>query len=503
MPKVLLAILDGLGLSDNAEVNALSKAKTPYIDELFTKWPNSQLGAGGSDVGLPDGQFGNSEVGHLNIGAGRIVWQELSKINNSISNGEFFQNPALLASAKHAKQKNNIHIMGLFSDGGVHSHLDHLIALLRFFKKEGIDNVYVHAFTDGRDTSPHGGIEYVRRFEREAKEVGVGEIVSIIGRYYAMDRDKRWERTERAYKLLTEAKGVKFESAEEALAESYKSKITDEFVDAVVVGNGKDTRIEKDDAVVFFNIRGDRARQITSAFTDPEFAEFEIVPSINLHYTCFTSYDETFSNVEVAFPPRNLKNTLGEVISKNNLRQLRIAETEKYPHVTYFFNGGDEEANPGEERLMIPSPKVATYDLKPEMSAEQVTDALIDKIINDNFELIVLNYANPDMVGHTGDMAATIKAIETIDSCLKRAAEAAISRDYKVIAISDHGNSDKMRNEDGSPHTSHTLAPVPFIVINDDSVTKVNNGILADVAPSILKILKIEQPSDMEGKPLF
>ncbi|MEX1135912.1 MAG: 2,3-bisphosphoglycerate-independent phosphoglycerate mutase [Balneolales bacterium] len=503
MPKVLLAILDGLGLSDNTEVSAFTKANTPVIDNLFRKWPHSRLGAGGSDVGLPDGQFGNSEVGHLNIGAGRIVWQELSKINNSISNGDFFQNPALLESAKQAKKKNKVHIMGLFSDGGVHSHMDHLIALLRFFKKQDIENVYVHAFTDGRDTSPHGGMEYVRQFEREAEAIGVGKIVSVVGRYYAMDRDKRWDRTEKAYKLLTEGKGEKFNTAEEAFKSSYDANITDEFIDPAVIDNGSETRIEKDDALVFFNIRGDRAREITTAFTVPGFDEFETVPSINLHYTCFTSYDETFTNVKVAFPPRNLNNTLGEVISKNNLRQLRIAETEKYPHVTYFFNGGDEEANPGEERLMVPSPKVATYDLQPEMSAEQVTDALIDKMTHDDFELIILNYANPDMVGHTGDMEATIKAIETIDACMKRVLDTVISQDYKMIVISDHGNADKMMNEDGSAHTAHTLAPVPFIVVNDKEVTKADNGILADVAPSILKLLKLQQPSDMEGKPLF
>ncbi|MEX1122995.1 MAG: 2,3-bisphosphoglycerate-independent phosphoglycerate mutase [Balneolales bacterium] len=502
MPKVLLAILDGIGLSENEEVSAFAQAHTPVLDDLFRKYPSSQLGAGGSDVGLPDGQFGNSEVGHLNIGAGRIVWQELSKINKSISNGEFFENPALLESAKQAQKKNKVHIMGLFSDGGVHSHTDHLLALLRFYKKQGIENVYVHAFTDGRDTSPNGGIEYVKQFEREAGAIGVGKIVSVVGRYYAMDRDKRWERTEKAYKLLTEGQGEKFNSAEEALKSSYDASITDEFVDPAVIGDTIGTRIEKDDAVVFFNIRGDRARQITTAFTVSGFEEFDTIPSINLHYTCFTSYDATFTNVKVAFPPRDLKNTLGEVISKNNLRQLRMAETEKYPHVTYFFNGGDEVAYPGEERLMIPSPKVATYDLQPEMSAASVTDALIDKMTNDDFELIVINYANPDMVGHTGNLKATIKAIETIDACMKRVLDTVIARDYKMVVISDHGNSDKMMNEDGSPHTAHTLAPVPFLIANA-GVTQVHDGILADVAPSILKLLKVDQPSDMEGTPLY
>lgn len=503
MPKVLLAILDGLGLSDNPEVSAFHKANTPYIDSLFRNYPNSRLGAGGSDVGLPDGQFGNSEVGHLNIGAGRIVWQELSKINHSISSGEFFRNPALLASTQHAKQKNKVHIMGLFSDGGVHSHMDHLIALLKFFKKQGIENVYIHAFTDGRDTSPHGGIEYVRQFEKKAEAIGVGKIVSVIGRYFAMDRDNRWERIEKAYKLLTEGLGEKFPSAVEALKASYNNDITDEFVNPAVIANGSETRIGPDDAVVYFNIRGDRARQLTQAFTIPDFDKFGTLPSINLHYTCFTSYDETFTNVHVAFPPRDLKNTLGEIIGKNNLRQLRIAETEKYPHVTYFFNGGDEKANPGEERLLIPSPKVPTYDLKPEMSAKEVSDALVDKIVHDEFDLIVLNYANPDMVGHTGNMAATIKAIETIDACFERVAEAAISNDYKIVVISDHGNSDIMINEDGSPHTAHTLAPVPFIIVNANEVTKVKDGILADVAPTLLKLLKLNQPADMDGKPLF
>ncbi|MEX0686691.1 MAG: 2,3-bisphosphoglycerate-independent phosphoglycerate mutase [Balneolales bacterium] len=503
MPKALLAILDGIGISDDQNASAVNKANKPFIDHLFKSCPNSQLIAGGSSVGLPDGQFGNSEVGHLNIGAGRIVWQELSKINNSISNGEFFHNPALLESAKRAKKKDKVHLMGLFSDGGVHSHIDHLIALLKFFKEQGIQNVYIHAFTDGRDTSPHGGIDYVRFVENQAKKIGVGEIVSIIGRYYVMDRDNRWERTEKAYRLLTEGTGEKYGSAEDALEASYKNGITDEFSEPYVIGQGNDTRISRDDAVVFFNIRGDRARQITQAFTVPDFDKFKTIPSINLHYTCFTAYDETFTNVEVAFPPRNLTNTLGEVVSKNKLRQLRIAETEKYPHVTYFFNGGDEVPNAGEERLMIPSPKVATYDLQPEMSAIELTNALTEKITNDDFDLIIVNYANPDMVGHTGNMEATIKAIETVDTCLEKLISTAISRDYKIIVISDHGNSDKLINEDGSPHTAHTLAPVPFIVVNAPEVTKVADGILADVAPSLLKLMEIDQPSEMEGKPLF
>ncbi|MEX0929476.1 MAG: 2,3-bisphosphoglycerate-independent phosphoglycerate mutase [Balneolales bacterium] len=503
MPKVLLAILDGIGISSDSSVSAVNRADTPFLDELFRTCPHSKLSAGGSDVGLPDGQFGNSEVGHLNIGAGRIVWQELSKINNSISNGQFYQNPALLESAEQARPKNKVHIMGLFSDGGVHSHMDHLIALLRFYKQQGIDNVYVHAFTDGRDTSPFGGKEYVRHFEKEAAGMGAGKIVSVVGRYYAMDRDNRWDRTEKAYRLLTAGEGERFDSAAKALETSYEKQVTDEFANPAVIGNGGDTRIEADDAVVYFNIRGDRARQLTRAFTEPGFDKFETLPPGTLHYTSFTSYDETFTQVKVAFPPRNLVNTLGEVVSRENLRQLRIAETEKYPHVTYFFNGGKEEASPGEERLMIPSPKVATYDLQPEMSAEELTGVLEGKILKDDFDLIILNYANPDMVGHTGNMEATIRAVETVDRCLKKVVEAARAKSYDTIVISDHGNSDKLLNEDGSPHTAHTLAPVPFILISNNGVEQVSDGILADVAPSILKLLKINQPAEMEGKPLF
>lgn len=501
--KALLVILDGFGLAENPDVSAIDKAEKPFIDSLFTEHPHSRLTASGQKVGLPEGQFGNSEVGHLNIGAGRIVPQELTRINTSIKDGSFFKNEVLTTAFDRAKENGRIHIMGLFSDGGVHSDNEHLFALLKFANEKGIDDTFVHAFTDGRDTSPHGGINYVKEFEERAMKIGSGEIASIIGRYYAMDRDNRWKRTNLAYDLLVRGKGEQYDSPQKALQASYNDNVTDEFVKPKLIDPAPESRIQKNDVVIFYNIRGDRARQITRALTEDSFDEFDVESNLNLHYTTFTSYDDTFGNVHVAYPPLKLNNTLGEVVSKHHLQQLRIAETEKYPHVTYFFNGGEETPFEGESRILIPSPKVATYDLQPEMSAKEVTDALCDQIITGKHHLCILNYANPDMVGHTGDMEATIKAVETIDQQLKRTVETALEHDCKILIIADHGNADCMINEDGSPHTAHTSAKVPALIINEPEAQNMHDGILADVAPTLLKFMGIEQPEDMTGTPLY
>lgn len=501
--KALLVILDGYGLAENPDVSAIDKAKKPFINSLFQDYPHSKLSANGTDVGLPEGQFGNSEVGHLNIGAGRIVPQELTRINKDIENGSFFNNDALSSAFEKASKKGRIHLMGLFSDGGVHSHNNHLFALLRFAKKAGIDEAYVHAFTDGRDTSPHGGLEYMSTFKEKAEKIGTGTMASIVGRYYAMDRDNRWDRTQLAYDLLVNGKGEQFDDPEKALQASYDEDVTDEFVEPKLTDDSPDSRIQEDDVIVFYNFRGDRARQITRAFTEENFEEFEIEEDLNLHYVTFTSYDDDFENVNVAYPPLEIKNTLGKVVSDQHLNQLRIAETEKYAHVTYFFNGGVEESLTGEQRIMIPSPKVATYDLQPEMSAPEVTDALCAQLMTEKNHLCVLNYANFDMVGHTGDMEAAIEAVETIDQLLKKLVKTAKKHNYKILIISDHGNADYMINEDGSPHTAHTSAAVPAILINEPRAQEVNNGILADVAPTLLKLMGIPQPREMTGSPLF
>jgi 2,3-bisphosphoglycerate-independent phosphoglycerate mutase len=501
--KALLIVLDGYGIAENPEVSAIDKADTPFFDSLIKNYPHAQLSASGEDVGLPEGQFGNSEVGHLNIGAGRIVWQELSRINKSIREGEFFENSVLTEAFDKAKANGRIHFMGLFSDGGVHSHNEHLFALMEMAKKYDIDQAYVHAFTDGRDTSPHGGAEYLKEFEQKAKEIGTGTLASVVGRYYAMDRDKRWERTQKAYDLLVHGKGESVDHAAEAFSQSYSNDVTDEFILPHAVKTEQNSRIQKGDVVIFYNIRGDRARQITKALFRDEEIPFE-TQELGLHYVTFTSYDETFDSfVKVAFPPARLKNTLGEYVSGKGLSQLRIAETEKYPHVTYFFNGGEETSNKGEIRVMVPSPKVATYDLQPEMSAEEVTSKLCAELVKENFDLAILNFANPDMVGHTGDMEATIKAVEMIDRKLKKVVETAKEHHYEVLIIADHGNADCMIQPDGSPHTSHTTAPVPVILVSDTRQEPLQNGILADVAPTLLKMMGLDQPPEMTGKPLF
>ncbi len=500
--KALLVILDGYGLAENPEVSAIEKADKPFIDQLFSSNPRSKLSASGSDVGLPDGQFGNSEVGHLNIGAGRIVWQELSRINKDIEEGTFSENEVLLEAIEKSKAKNKVHILGLFSDGGVHSHNNHLFALLELLDSKGIDNAFVHAFTDGRDTAPHGGVDYMKEFQQQAEQIGTGKIASIVGRYYAMDRDNRWERTELAYNLLVNGEGEKFDSPVEALEASYEDGVTDEFVKPKLIDQSQESRIEPGDVVIFYNIRGDRARQITRALSDDDFDEFD-VKDLDLHYVTFTAYDDTFDWVHVAYPPADIKNTLGEYTSSHNLKQLRIAETEKYPHVTYFFNGGDEVAFEGEDRILIPSPKVATYDLQPEMSAPEVADALCDQLITEKYHLGILNFANPDMVGHTGDMEATIKAIETIDTQLNKVVDTATEHGYKMLIIADHGNADCLIQEDGSSHTAHTTALVPAVIVNAGQDLKMHDGRLADVAPTLLKLMGLDQPEEMTGKPLY
>ncbi|MDR8390581.1 2,3-bisphosphoglycerate-independent phosphoglycerate mutase [Aliifodinibius sp. S!AR15-10] len=502
--KALLVILDGYGIAENPEVSAIDKADKPFIDKLFQNNPHSKLTASGKDVGLPDGQFGNSEVGHLNIGAGRVVWQELTRINRDIEEGTFNENEVLLEAIEKAKPQNKVHILGLFSDGGVHSHNNHLFALLRLLNSKGLDNAFVHAFTDGRDTAPTGGVEYMKEFQKQAEEIGTGTIASIVGRYYAMDRDNRWERTKLAYDLLVNGQGEAFDSPIEALEDSYDDDVTDEFVKPKLIDSSPESRIAPGDVVIFYNIRGDRARQITRALTEDGFDEFNVKKDLDLHYVTFTSYDDTIDWVHVAYPPLDIKNTIGELVSSQGLKQLRIAETEKYPHVTYFFNGGDEVAFEGEDRIMIPSPKVATYDLQPEMSAPQVADTLCEQLEADKYDLCILNFANPDMVGHTGDMDAAIKAVETIDTELEKVIETATEHNYKILVIADHGNADCLVQADGSPHTAHTTALVPAMIINGngEKIT-MHDGKLADIAPTLLKLMGLGAPEEMTGEPLF
>lgn len=498
---LLLMILDGYGLSERSEGNAIANAKTPNLDKLFATFPHSILDASGLSVGLPDGQMGNSEVGHLNIGAGRVVYQDLTRITKSIQEGEFFRNKVLFNALNNVRKHNSsLHFMGLLSDGGVHSHVSHLYALLELAKKQGIKKVYVHAFLDGRDVPPKSALTYVEEAEKKMKELG-GEFATISGRYYAMDRDKRWERVEKAYDAMTSGIGIEAKTASRALENAYMRGETDEFVlPAVIVKKDKTVAtVSNNDSVIFFNFRSDRAREITRCFIEKDFKGFERKSHPRTHFVCLTQYDETF-NVPIAFPPESLKNILADVISQHNLKQLRIAETEKYAHVTFFFNGGRETPVKGEDRILIPSPKVATYDLQPEMSAFLVTDEVIKAIASGKYDVIILNYANLDMVGHTGVFGAAVKAVEAVDECIGRVFSAINKAGGLLIITADHGNAEQMVDND-TPHTAHTSNPVPFIVC--EKGFKLRNGILADIAPALLDVLGIGKPQEMTGSSLI
>ena len=507
-PTVLM-ILDGYGLNDNCEANAVCEGKTPVMDQLMSQCPFVKGQASGLHVGLPDGQMGNSEVGHLNMGAGRIVYQELTRITKSIQDGDFFENPEFLAAVENCKKNDSaLHMWGLVSNGGVHSHNTHIYGLLELAKKNGLEKVYVHCFLDGRDTPPASGKEFVEELEAKMAEIGVGKVATVMGRYYAMDRDNRWDRVERAYLALTKGEGSAFESAAAGIQASYDAEKYDEFVEPVVVTeNGAPLATVKDgDSVIFFNFRPDRAREITRAFCDDEFKGFAREKRLDLVYVCFTDYDDTIANKKVAFKKEQITNTFGEFLANNGLTQARIAETEKYAHVTFFFNGGVEEPNQGEDRYLIPSPKeVATYDLKPEMSAYGVCDKLCEAIKSGKYDVIIVNFANPDMVGHTGVEAAAIRAIEAVDECVGRAVEALKEVDGVMFICADHGNAEQLVDyETGAPFTAHTTNPVPFILVNADPSYKLREGgCLADIAPTLIELMGLEQPKEMSGKSLL
>lgn len=503
---VMLMILDGFGISANQDGNAVEAAKKFNYDALMSKYPHTTLSACGLDVGLPEGQMGNSEVGHLNIGAGRIIYQELTRITKEIKEGKFFKNEALNFAVDEAIKNNSaVHLMGLLSDGGVHSHINHLKALLTLCKDKGLKKVFVHCFLDGRDVSPTSSINFVKDLEAYMAEIGVGKIATISGRYYAMDRDKRWDRVELAHRAIAKGEGELSSSASKAIEEAYHDNKTDEFVvPTVITEGGKPVGTMKNkDSVIFFNFRPDRAREITRALIDEEFDGFHREP-LKVNYVCMTQYDKTIKNVLIAYKPEHYDNTLGEYISKQGLKQLRIAETEKYAHVTFFFNGGVEQPNEGEDRVLIPSPKVATYDLKPEMSAYEVTEAVLEKLNEGSYDLIILNYANPDMVGHTGVIEAAVKAVETVDECLGKVVDKVLSLDGTVFITADHGNAESMIDfSTGKPMTAHTTNLVPFLYVSDHSTDLREGGILADIAPTILKEMNLEIPAEMEGKPLI
>jgi 2,3-bisphosphoglycerate-independent phosphoglycerate mutase len=497
--NVGLIILDGWGIGDKSKSDAIFNAHTPFMDSLLLNYPNAKLGTSGEDVGLPDGQMGNSEVGHLNIGAGRIVYQELTRINKSIREGAFFENPTLKKAFQTAKDKNvKLHFMGLVSNGGVHSSQEHLHALIDMAKAYELNNVFIHAFTDGRDCDPKSGLHFIQQLEEKIEETPV-KIASVVGRYFAMDRDNRWERVRKAYDVMVKGIGEQFFSASEALQISYAKNITDEFIEPVVVS--QEGTIANGDVVISFNFRTDRPREISIALTQKEFPEFDMKP-LDLSYFTMTNYDRTFTNIDVIFEKENLNQTLGEVIANHGKTQVRIAETEKYPHVTFFFSGGREKVFDGERRLLINSPKVATYDLQPEMSAYEVRDAIISDIEQNTLNFICLNFANPDMVGHTGVYSAIVKAVETIDSCLESVVNAGLQKGYEFIVIADHGNADVAINPDGSPNTAHSLNPVPVVLVTEEKNVTLSDGILADVAPTILSRLNIVQPKEMTGRSL-
>ncbi len=501
---VILMILDGFGVGLEAEKrgDAIKAAKKPNIDKLFAENPVTKIGASGLDVGLPDGQMGNSEVGHTNIGAGRIVYQELTRITKSIEDGEFFENEALLKAVDNAAQEGKaLHIMGLLSNGGVHSHNTHMYAIVELAKKKGVKNVYVHAFLDGRDVPPTSGKDFVEECANKLKEIGLGKIATVMGRYYAMDRDNRWDRVEKAYSAMVYGEGNKACCPVKAVEESYANDVTDEFVVPTVCE--ENATVKPGDSLVFFNFRPDRAREITRTYVDPEFKGFERKNGFfPLTYVCMTQYDASMPNVEVAFKPQSLKNTIGEYISNKGMTQLRIAETEKYAHVTFFFNGGVEQPYEGEDRILVKSPAVATYDLQPEMSAYEVTDKLVAAIKTGKYDMIILNYANCDMVGHTGVFEAAVKAVEAVDECVGKVVTAIREMDGVALITADHGNADKMIDTDGSPFTAHTTNLVPFCVVGYPCELR-EGGRLADIAPTMLKIMGLPQPAEMTGESII
>ena len=498
---LVLMILDGFGIAPT-EGNAIAAANKPNLDKIFAENPHTQIGASGMDVGLPDGQMGNSEVGHTNIGAGRIVYQELTRITKSAQDGDMEKNEALLKAMNNAKENGKaLHFMGLLSDGGVHSHNTHLYALLEMAKKLGVEKVFVHCFMDGRDVPPSSGKDYVKELMGKLEEIGVGKIATVMGRYYAMDRDNRWERVEKAYAAMVYGEGEQAECPLCAMQNSYDKEVTDEFVVPTVVKGAEP--ISEGDSVIFYNFRPDRAREITRTLVDPDFTGFERKKGFfPLTYVCMTQYDATMPNVDVAYKPESLTNTFGEYISNKGLTQLRIAETEKYAHVTFFFNGGVEKQYPGEDRILVKSPAVATYDLQPEMSAYEVTDKMVEAVKSGKYDALILNYANCDMVGHTGVFEAAVKAVEAVDTCVGRVVEAVKEMGGCVLLTADHGNADKMVDEDGEPFTAHTTNPVPFCVINHPCQLR-EGGRLADIAPTMLKILNLEQPAEMTGESII
>jgi 2,3-bisphosphoglycerate-independent phosphoglycerate mutase len=500
--KVILIIMDGWGLGSVKSSDAIQNANVPFVTSLYSKYPNTTLITCGEAVGLPDGQMGNSEVGHLNLGAGRIVYQELQRINVAIRTGEFQANTTLLNAIRYAKTNNKpLHLLGLVSDGGVHSHTSHLKAITTLCQKEGLSHVLVHAFTDGRDTDPKSGLGYLTDLQQHLDNT-TGKIASITGRYYAMDRDKRWERVKLAYDALVKGEGQKSDDMLAAVKASYEAGVTDEFIKPIINNKVGNTTIAEGDAVICFNFRTDRCREITQVLTQTDMPDFGM-KALQLHYTTMTQYDQTFKNVHVVFENDDLKNTLGEILERHGKTQIRIAETEKYPHVTFFFSGGREVPFEGEKRILIQSPKVATYDLQPEMSAYEVTAAIVPEIEKGDTDFICLNFANADMVGHTGVWDAVIKAVETVDSCVEKVVTAALKNDYTVFLTADHGNADYEINEDGSPNTAHTLNPVPLFVLSNNWSGTVKNGKLGDIAPSILTMMGLPIPAEMTGDVLI
>ncbi|MBQ0083720.1 MAG: 2,3-bisphosphoglycerate-independent phosphoglycerate mutase [Clostridiales bacterium] len=505
---VVLTIMDGFGFNDVTDGNAIYSAKTPNLDEIFKTCPTTQIGASGMDVGLPDGQMGNSEVGHTNIGAGRVVYQELTRITKSIADGDFYTNEAFLKAIENVKKNDSaLHFMGLLSNGGVHSHIEHLFALVNLAKKNGIERVYIHALLDGRDVPPSSAADFIDLTNEKLKEIGVGKIATVMGRFYGMDRDNRWERVGRAYDALVLGEGVQTDDAAAAVRKSYTEidadgkHITDEFVLPTVVEGTE--RIKTGDSVIFFNFRPDRAREITRTFVDPDFSGFERKGGQQkVYYVCMTQYDAAMPNVDIAFRPQSLKNTLGEFLADQNMTQLRIAETEKYAHVTFFFNGGREVEFKGEDRILVNSPKVATYDLQPEMSAEPVCDKVCEAIESGKYDVVVLNFANCDMVGHTGVFQAAVKAVETVDTCVGRVKNSVLKMGGVMLLTADHGNADRMVDTDGSPFTAHTTNPVPFAVIGKDCKLR-EGGKLCDISPTIIKVLGLKQPEEMTGQSII